>query len=144
MAITPIHQKVESFIISLRQHRRKSDRFTWTPRPIRIQPRATALGHAAFPENQAKVWPTCTGTLGSHMPEQRMAPRRRVLKPGTIALGNGGTFSCIIRNISGTGAAIEIESPAGLSKSFTLIIGSERFQCHVTWHRGKRIGVKFS
>jgi hypothetical protein len=77
------------------------------------------------------------------MPEQRRALRRRILKPGTIALRNGGTFSCIIRNISDTGAAIEIESSIGLSRNFTLVIASEKFPCRVTWYKGKRIGVRF-
>ena len=44
------------------------------------------------------------------MNEHRTAPRKRVLKAGTIEFG-GGAIDCTVRNLSETGAAIEIMSP---------------------------------
>ncbi len=41
----------------------------------------------------------------------RAAPRHRVLKAGSIEF-NGGAIDCTVRNVSDTGAAIEVASPA--------------------------------
>jgi hypothetical protein len=38
--------------------------------------------------------------------EHRIAPRRRVLKAGSISFG-GGAIDCTVRNISDTGAALD-------------------------------------
>jgi hypothetical protein len=40
------------------------------------------------------------------MPMDRIAPRRRILKAGSIQFG-GGSIDCTIRNLSETGAALE-------------------------------------
>jgi hypothetical protein len=42
--------------------------------------------------------------------EKRVAPRHRVLKAAKIEFG-GSVIDCSIRNISDTGAALEVESP---------------------------------
>jgi hypothetical protein len=42
------------------------------------------------------------------MEDNHRAPRRRVLKAGSINSG-GGSISCTVRNISDTGAAIEVD-----------------------------------
>jgi hypothetical protein len=77
--------------------------------------------------------------------ENRIAPRRRVLKAAKIEFG-GIELDCLVRNISATGAAIEVTSPLQCPIAFVLAIpsdGSVR-HCHVVWRRGKRIGVKFN
>ena len=58
------------------------------------------------------------------MDQQRIAPRRRILKAGTIEFG-GGTIDCTIRNVSNKGAALEVTSPVGIPEAFTLIIPSD-------------------
>jgi hypothetical protein len=76
--------------------------------------------------------------------ESRAAPRRRVLKAARIEF-SGSVIDCLVRNISETGAAIEIASAIKCPIAFVLTIpsdGSVR-QCHVVWQRGKRIGVRF-
>jgi hypothetical protein len=45
--------------------------------------------------------------------EHRTAPRRRLLKAGRISFG-GGTIDCTVRNLSETGAALEVSSPVGI------------------------------
>src|SRR5712675_1363394 len=47
------------------------------------------------------------------------APRQRVLKAGKIEF-SGGAIDCVIRNISETGAAIEVASPVGIPAEFNL------------------------
>jgi hypothetical protein len=76
--------------------------------------------------------------------EHRIAPRRRVLKAGSISFG-GGTFDCTVRNISDTGAALEVVTPLFIPDKFTLIVPSDGLSrpCRVMWRRERRIGVSF-
>jgi len=85
---------------------------------------------------------TCAGEL---MEEHRAAQRRRVLKAGTISFGGGGAISCTVRNLSGTGAALDVESPVGIPDLLTLSIEAEQGSrhCKVVWRKEKKIGVRF-
>ncbi len=77
--------------------------------------------------------------------EGRAAPRRKVLKTARIEFG-GIEMDCVVRNISETGAAIEVTSPQMCPFAFVLAIpsdGSVR-HCRVVWRRGKRLGVRFN
>jgi hypothetical protein len=78
------------------------------------------------------------------MNEHRGTPRRRILKAGTIEFG-GGALGCTVRNISGTGAALEVVTPLFIPDRFTLYVPSDQIkrQCHIIWRREKRIGVAF-
>jgi hypothetical protein len=78
------------------------------------------------------------------MNEQRTSQRQRVLKTGTISF-NGAGIDCVVRNISATGAALEVESPLGIPTEFKLVISAEHFNefCRVLWRKAKRIGVVF-
>ena len=74
----------------------------------------------------------------------RIAPRRRVLKAGSIAFG-GGAIDCIVRSLSETGAALEVVSPLYIPDRFTLIVQTEQLKrpCHIVWRKEKRIGIAF-
>ena len=74
----------------------------------------------------------------------RAAPRHRVLKAGSIEF-NGGVIDCTIRNVSDTGAQIEVASPVGVPDSFWLVVTGDhtRRHCRVAWRTDKRIGVAF-
>ena len=84
------------------------------------------------------------------MDEHRIAPRRRMLKAGTIEFGGGG-IDCIVRNLSETGAALEVVTPLFIPDRFTLFIPSDRSiqtalpyrlaQRKAYW-RGIRFGLK--
>ena len=78
------------------------------------------------------------------MEERRAKPRRRTLKAGTIEF-DGGSIDCTIRNMSPTGAALDVASPVGIPREITLNIMSshERQACHIVWRKEKRIGVVF-
>lgn len=79
------------------------------------------------------------------MDEKRISLRRRVLKAGTMEFG-GGAIDCKVRNLSETGAALEVESPIGIPEQFRLVISSDSFsrQCTVIWRKEHRIGIVFS
>jgi hypothetical protein len=79
------------------------------------------------------------------MNEHRNAQRHRVLKGGTISFNGAAGISCTVRNLSDTGAALDVISPVGIPPVFTLVLdGSELAKpCHVVWRKEKRIGVAF-
>jgi hypothetical protein len=77
--------------------------------------------------------------------EHRTASRRRLLKAGRISFGGGAAIDCTIRNLSETGAALEVTSPVGIPERFTLVIEADHshLPCRVVWRKEKRIGVHF-
>jgi hypothetical protein len=78
------------------------------------------------------------------MVDYRKAPRRRILKSGMIAYGDQ-SIECTVRNLSTTGASLEISTPLWLPARFTLVIPSDglRRRTRVAWRKGKRMGVAF-
>jgi len=78
------------------------------------------------------------------MDEHRTASRHRVLKAATIAFGGGG-ISCVVRNLSAIGAALDVASPLGIPEEFDLLIEADhlRHRCRVVWRSERRIGVAF-
>jgi hypothetical protein len=78
------------------------------------------------------------------MIEKRATPRHRVFKRGTIAFGGGG-IDCTVRNLSETGARIEVACQVGLPPSFMLVIEADHFirRCRPVWSADQRIGVAF-
>jgi hypothetical protein len=78
------------------------------------------------------------------MIEKRAAQRHRVFKGATITFENSG-IACTVRNISDSGAAIELENPGLLPHSFTLSIARDNFvrNCRAVWRNDKRLGLAF-
>lgn len=76
--------------------------------------------------------------------EKRSVPRHKVLKGATIAFGGNGV-ECTVRNLSSTGAALDIANPVGVPPSFVLVIEADQFirRCRPVWRNDKRIGVAF-
>jgi hypothetical protein len=54
-------------------------------------------------------------------------------------------MSCVVRNISPEGAAIDVENPAFVPSRFRLVManGSSVRECRIAWIQQKRIGVTF-
>jgi hypothetical protein len=80
------------------------------------------------------------------MNDKRETPRKRALKGGAIVFGGGGKIDCVIRNLSETGAALEVESPLGIPDDFTLYLTQDEktnWNCRVAWRSANRIGVRF-
>ena len=76
--------------------------------------------------------------------EKRAAVRQHVLKAATIEFGSG-EIRCVVRNISATGAALDLSSPIEIPEHFTLALPADGQQmpCHVVWRNDRRIGVAF-
>ena len=71
--------------------------------------------------------------------------RKRVLDTGLIRFGDL-SVCCVLRNLSETGAALDIGSESLIPNRFTLIVVRKKkiYSCSVIWRKGKRIGVSFS
>jgi PilZ domain-containing protein len=79
------------------------------------------------------------------MVETRVAPRYRVSKPAEIEYG-GDKTPCTIRDLSETGAALEVSGFVGqVPTAFTLIIPEDKLKlpCRVVWRTALKIGVTF-
>jgi len=66
------------------------------------------------------------------MIEKRASPRVRTLKRGSIVFGVASTVDCVVRNLSETGACLEVASPIGIPDDFTLQIRPEPTR-HAGW-----------
>jgi hypothetical protein len=79
------------------------------------------------------------------MTDNRGSPRRRTLKGGSIIFGVAAGIDCIVRNMSETGAALEVGNPIGIPDKFTLLIKPEitKRKCQVVWRSATKIGVQF-
>jgi len=77
--------------------------------------------------------------------EQRSSHRRRVLKAGVIAF-EGWTIDCTLRNISASGAGLELGGPVATPATFRLLVEADNLirVCRVAWRRGQRLGVQFA
>ncbi|MGO4716065.1 PilZ domain-containing protein [Bradyrhizobium sp. 2TAF24] len=74
--------------------------------------------------------------------DNRSAPRHKVLKAAMISFG-GGAISCTVRNLSDSGASLEVASPIGIPDSVVLELEGGGRRCRVVWRKEKRIGVRF-
>ena len=82
--------------------------------------------------------------MSAVLAEARRAARHRTFKGGSIIFGPAA-IDCTVRNMSATGAQLEVESPLGIPDEFTLLIRPElaRRNCTVAWRSAKRIGIQF-
>ena len=78
------------------------------------------------------------------MVETRIAPRYRVSKLAKIEYGNN-KIACTVRDLSTTGAAIEVADMGKVPATFTLVLPEDglRLPCRMAWRSGFRIGVAF-
>lgn len=76
--------------------------------------------------------------------EKRESLSTRVLKAGSISFGDA-VISCMVRNISATGALLEVESPLGIPERFLLVMPSDQLSrpCRTIWKSERRLGVRF-
>jgi hypothetical protein len=79
------------------------------------------------------------------MTDRRATARQRVFKSGTIEFDGKG-IECTIRNVSLTGAALDVASPAGIPHEITVnfTAGNIRQRGHIVWRKEKRVGVSFA
>lgn len=82
------------------------------------------------------------------MSDHRAAVRHHTLRTGMVEFdnGRGSTVSvpCTIRDVSGTGARLELNSSLWVAEQFTLIFRTGlRKDCKVAWRKGRLIGSAF-
>jgi hypothetical protein len=85
-----------------------------------------------------------TATQTTAIIEKRAAPRYRVLKRGTLAFGGVG-IDCTVRNLSATGARVDIASAVGVPSNFILVIEADQFirRCRPVWSNERQLGIAF-
>jgi len=78
------------------------------------------------------------------MVETRRDARHRVLKAGSINFC-GGAIDCTVRNLSTSGAALEVTSQSGIPEKFALAVPCDglHLPCHIVWRKACKIGVRF-
>lgn len=76
--------------------------------------------------------------------EARKARRRRVLDMALIRFGEM-SVSCVIRNLTDAGAALDVGPQSDIPDQFTLIVMSTKtiYSCNIVWRKNSRIGVSF-
>jgi hypothetical protein len=79
------------------------------------------------------------------MGENRRATRYNVLKVGAIKFGRN-SVGCLVRNLSATGAAIDLSTRPELPERFVLVLPGDGLQlpCRTVWRKAHQIGVKFT
>lgn len=86
------------------------------------------------------------GTLQDYasIMENRVAYRQRVLKAATMEFV-GGRIACMVKNISDTGAMLDVATQFTVPDRFWLVLMTERkrFQCRLIWQNERLIGVAF-
>ena len=80
--------------------------------------------------------------------EGRYAPRKRTLRAGKIIVNDGASvFDCIVRNLSDTGALLQIEGVMAIPDHIVVVIGSgaeaQARRARVVRREAFGIGVKF-
>jgi hypothetical protein len=76
--------------------------------------------------------------------ENRSERRQRTLKGARIVFNAGGsTIDCTVRNLSASGAKLDVTSVVGIPNSFDLSLGGQLRPCRVVWRSLKQLGVEF-
>ncbi len=78
--------------------------------------------------------------------ERRRQPRTRTLKAARILLNHHqSSIDCTIRNLSLSGARLEVASSLGIPERFDLIFNADQSirPCRMVWHKEKQLGVEF-
>jgi len=79
------------------------------------------------------------------MNEHRISPRRRVLKTGQIAFNDKAPkLECTVRNLSETGACLQVSTTFGMPGNFGLVIDGVHHTCRVVWRTDTKLGVAFT
>ena len=79
------------------------------------------------------------------MDERRESARTRVVKGAFIVTGDTAPkLECTVRNLSETGANLQVSTTFGLPQDFDVVIDGTRRRCRSMWRTDTEIGIKFS
>ena len=75
----------------------------------------------------------------------RISARKRTLLGAKIIFNDGhSVYDCLVRNLSDTGAMIQIENPLAAPNTFNLQLSDNRvLACEVRWRKINSMGVQF-
>ena len=79
------------------------------------------------------------------MEEKRKHSRTEINELAYVSAG-GSVMSCVVRNISMEGAAIDVANPAFVPARFRLVMANDSSvrECSIAWIQKNRIGVSFA
>ena len=114
---------------------------------ITNRPQSTTFGHLTeghFQPHGLEREAADGGECAPPTVERRRDTRRRILKAAEIRF-DGHVISCVVRNISESGAALDVDSALGLPSVFVLTIKADAIErkCRLVWYKQTRIGVVF-
>ncbi len=78
--------------------------------------------------------------------DRRTMTRKRVLKGGTITFaGRHATLQCVIRELSSSGARLQVENVSDVPDTFELIVDMDgmKYSCQVIRRQANDVGVSF-
>ena len=77
--------------------------------------------------------------------ERRREPRRMLGEPASAILGPGRSASCIVADISRTGARLDFSGEPRLPKHFELVFAhtGKRHTVFLEWQAGRVAGIQF-
>jgi hypothetical protein len=111
-------------------------------------PLVTVAAPALAPERVPAMSPEPVGVAaapaGPPPADKRQAARRKVLKTGKIHFGKSREV-CTVRDLSSTGASIELARRINVPDYFTLVLEMESAarKCTVVWRNGLQLGIQF-
>jgi hypothetical protein len=115
-------------------------------------PLVTVASPALAPEPApaTELLPLAQGANGNAAPDdaptadKRRAARRKVLKTGKIHFGKSREV-CTVRDLSSTGASLELARSINVPDRFTLVLEMESAarNCTVAWRKDRQLGVQF-
>ena len=79
------------------------------------------------------------------MAKTRNAPRHRISKAARIEFTGGRPIDCVVRDLSLTGAKIQVATQVGVPKCFVLVIPDDglRLSARIAWRKDYHVGVAF-
>ncbi len=80
------------------------------------------------------------------MNKRRREHRNRTLKSGKIVFNDGhSVIDCIVRDLSDSGACLQVNSTAGIPRAFELIVANDSSSrpCQIAWQSETRAGIEF-
>jgi hypothetical protein len=79
------------------------------------------------------------------MQERRKLARSRVIKTAKLVVGASSVVDCVVRNLTNTGARLEVQNPAGLPENLVLTFdgGRSMRSCRLVWRTVNETGVEF-
>jgi hypothetical protein len=113
-------------------------------------PLVTVASPALAPEPAGELLAVAQGAGGNPArddaptADKRRAARRKVLKTGKIHFGKSREV-CTVRDLSSTGASLELARSINVPDRFTLVLEMESAarNCTVAWRRDRQLGVQF-